>query len=305
MTCYFANSGIALKVRFFIFNEIAAFSIFTLPMKSTISPKNFIYTALPCEAKPLIEFFHLKKDTAINSFAVYVNNETCLTVTGIGKTAMSAGIAYSLALFSSTPNPVLLNVGIAGHKVHPIGSVFLIDKITDSDSGRRYYPPLIFTPPCPTHNLQTAAKPQLTYHPSYLCDMEASAFYETATRFTSGELIQCLKIVSDNESSPVHNVQANQVSELIRAQLETIAVLLKELTQLADLLAKPESPELNNLLNRYHFTANEQIQLKKLLSRWCLVKEGNRIEIAGDSAKNGREFLDLLNQSLNESEFYL
>ncbi|WP_411727447.1 hypothetical protein [Methyloglobulus sp.] len=269
------------------------------------SPKIFIYTALPCEAKPLIEFYRLKKDTAINSFAVYNNNNIHLTVTGIGKNGMAAGIAYTQALFSSTQNPVLLNVGIAGHKEHPIGSVFLIDKITDSESDRRYYPPLVFTPPCPTHSLQTASRLQLTYPPLHLCDMEGSAFYETATRFSSGELIQCLKIVSDNESSPIKNLQPSQVSELIAAQLSTITAILTALTQLAEPLRSPELTEFNHLLGRYHFTVNEQIQLKKLLSRWRLVTDQNMIEFADGSPKNSKEFLNLLNQSLNEAEFHL
>jgi adenosylhomocysteine nucleosidase len=269
------------------------------------SPKTFIYTALPCEAKPLIDSYKLKKDTTIQPFSVFRDNEICLTVTGIGKTAMAAAIAYTQALFSSGQNPVMLNIGIAGHKDHLIGSVFLIDKITDSDSDRRYYPPLVFTPPCPTHSLQSAAKPQLSYQPSHLCDMEASAFYETATRFTSGELIQCLKIVSDNESSPAQNIQTKQVSALISKQLPTIIAILKELTKLTALLNPPELIEFNQLLNQYHFTVNEQIQLKKLLTRWRLVKGENRIEIAVESAKNGKELLNSLNQQLNEAEFHL
>lgn len=274
-------------------------------MKAHPSPKTFIYAALPCEAKPIIEFYRLKKATAINSFAVYVNNEICLTVTGIGKIAMAAGIAYTQALFTSAQNSVMLNVGIAGHKNHATSSVFLIDKITDVDSERQYYPPLIFTPPCPTHSLQTAAKPQFIYHPLHLCDMEASAFYETATRFSSGELVQCLKIISDNESSPAQNIQAKQVSELIDAQLSTIATALKELTKRADLLAASQPTEFVRLLNQYHFSVTEQIQLKKLLSRWNLVEGESRIKFATGSPKNGKEFLNLLNQHLDQAEFYL
>lgn len=228
-----------------------------------------------------------------------------LTVTGIGKNAMAAGIAYTQALFSPVQNPVLLNVGIAGHKEHTIGSLFLIDKITDSESDRRYYPPLAFTPPCPTHSLQTGSKPQLTYPTLNLCDMEGSAFYETANRFSSGELTQCLKIVSDNQSSPTQNIQPNQVSSLISAQLTTIAAILKELTKLAELVTPPELNGFNQLLSQHHFTVNEQVQLKKLLSRWRLVTGQNMIEFADGPPQNGKEFLNLLNHALNEAEFYL
>jgi adenosylhomocysteine nucleosidase len=270
-----------------------------------LSTNIFLYTALPCEAKPLIDSYTLKKDTSVKAFSVFHNDEITLTVTGVGKTAMSAGIAYTQALFSSTPNPIMLNVGIAGHNSHAIGSAFLIDKITDADSGRRYYPPLAFTPPCLTHGLFTFAKQQLTYPDVNLCDMEAAAFYETATRFTSGELAQCLKIVSDNQASPAHNIQPKQVSELISTQLPTIDRIVLELKMLADTLAIPESPEFGMLLKHYHFTTNEQIQLKKLVSRWQLIKGERKIEITDGLAKNGKEFLKILTQQLNEAAFDL
>jgi nucleoside phosphorylase len=274
-------------------------------MKVSHSLKIFIYTALPCEAKPLSDYYQLKKDTTVQAFSIFRNDDIALIVTGIGKTAMAAGIAYSQALFSAAQNPVMLNIGIAGHKGHAIGSLFIIDKITDADSGRRFYPPLAFTPPCLTTGLQTAAKPQHSYPQSDLCDMEASAFYETATRFTASELCQCLKIVSDNESAPAPNIQAKHVSELIAVQLPIIEVILTELTRLSELIKPPPLVEFNNILSRYHFTVNEQIQLKKLLSRLRLIDEESNIEPGTISAKNGKEFLMLLHQQLNMAEFYL
>jgi len=278
---------------------------FLILINQTSIPKAFIYTALPCEAKPLIEYYKLKKDTTINAFSIFRNEDIALTVTGIGKVAMAAGIAYSMALFSAAQNPVMLNIGIAGHKDHAIGSLFIIDKITDADSGRRFYPPLVFTPPCLTTGLQTAAKPQHSYPQSDLCDMEASAFYEIATRFTASELCQCLKIVSDNESTPAHNIQAKHVSELIAVQLPVIEMILSELARLAELIKPLPLDEFNHILSQYHFTVNEQIQLKKLLSQLQLIGEENKIELTTNSAKNSKEFLMLLNQQLNTAEFYL
>ena len=96
----------------------------------------FIYAALPCEAKPLVEYFRLKKATTIQPFALYFNQELCLTVTGLGKNAMAAGVAYSQALFASVEHPVLIHIGIAGHQNHDLGTLFLIDKITQSENYR-------------------------------------------------------------------------------------------------------------------------------------------------------------------------
>lgn len=268
-------------------------------------PRIFIYAALPCEAKPLVEHFSLKKNTAVQPFAVYFNPGICLTVTGLGKSAMAAGVAYTQALFTSAEHPVLVNIGIAGHKNHAVGSLFLIDKITDVDSRKSYYPPLVFTPPCPTANIKTVSRPQLDYDLQHLCDMEASAFYETAVRFSSGELIQCLKVISDNESSPAENIQPRQVSSLIAAHVATIETILAELSRLAERVDAQEPELFEQLIQKYHFTASEQGQLKNLLSRWDVVTGHIAPELDESRLHRGKDVLSWLNQQISKIEFSL
>jgi nucleoside phosphorylase len=268
-------------------------------------PRIFIYAALPCEAKPLVEHFKLKKDTTVQPFAVYLNQDICLTVTGLGKSAMAAGVAYSQALFASAEHPVLVNIGIAGHKDHAVGGLFLIDKITDIDSQKSYYPPLVFTPPCPTANIQTLSRPQPTYDLNHLCDMEASAFYETAVRFSTGELIHCLKIISDNESSPAENIQPKQVAALIAAHVTAIETLLAELSRLVKLVTAPEPALFEQLIQRYHFTSSEQGQLKSRLSRWAALTDTQVPELDETRLHKGKDVLCWLDQQLSQIEFCL
>lgn len=268
-------------------------------------PKIFIYTALPCEAKPLVEHFGLKKATTIQPFAVYFNKDICLTVTGVGKSAMAAGVAYTQALFTFVEHPVLVNIGIAGHKYHDVGSLFLIDKITDFDSKKSHYPPLVFTPSCPTAGLQTVSRPQLVYDSQHLCDMEASAFYEAAVRFSSGELIHCLKIISDNELRPAENIQPKQVSQLIAAHTSTIETLLAESSRLARLLTIPDFKLFEQLTQRYHFTVSEQGQLKSRLSRWAALTQIQVSDLDENRFHKGKEVLSWLDQQLSEIEFFL
>ncbi len=268
-------------------------------------PRIFIYAALPCEAKPLVEYFGLKKATAIQSFSVYLNRDICLTVTGMGKSAMAAGVAYSQALFAGAPYPVLVNIGIAGHKDFKLGELFLIDKITDFDSRKSYYPPLVLTPPCPTGQIRTLSRPQLDYQLPDLCDMEASAFYETAVRFSTGELIHCLKIISDNESAPAENIQPKQVALSIAVHAETIAGLLTELSRLAGLITAPESGLFEQLTQRYHFTVNEQGQLKHQLSRWAALTQSRIPEFAQSQLHKGKDVLCWLDQQISNIEFSL
>lgn len=273
---------------------------------TSVDSNTYFFTALPCEAKPLIDCYKLKKDTSIQTFNIFRNENIVLTITGIGKTAMSAGVAYTLALFPPVQHPVILNVGIAGHQDHAVGSLFLVDKITDRDTGKNFYPPLIFTPPCPSKQLITFAKAQDSYPETALCDMEASAFYETATRFSTGELIHCLKSVSDNRLSPAKNITPQQVSTMLAGSLAVINDIVRKLYELAGSLPKAELIDAEPFLQKFHFTASERVLLKKLLTRWHVLMGSESIHaLPLDSAKNASEFIKLMEQSINEIKFYL
>jgi nucleoside phosphorylase len=274
-------------------------------MKSPNTHKIFIYTALACEAKPFIEHYKLKKDLDVHAFAIYLNNDICLAVTGVGKSAMSAAVAYSQARYTSTEHPVLVNIGIAGHQHHPLGELFLIDKIRDVDSQKSYYPVLITTAPCRRACLQTVSKPQLQYHESELCDMEASAFYETAVRFSTSELILCLKVISDNQDSSVGAINAKQVSAYIAAQLSTIETLLLQTSAIAALMTVPEHPLFYELLQRYHFTAHQRQQLKNLLSRWNVLTDQQTLLMDDINLENAKEVLCWLDSNNNYLNFNL
>jgi nucleoside phosphorylase len=268
-------------------------------MKSPNTHKIFIYTALACEAKAFIEHYKLKKDLDVHAFAVYLNNDICLTVTGIGKSAMAAGVAYTQASYNSTDHPVLLNFGIAGHQYHALGELFIIDKITDLDSQKSYYPTLITTAPCRRASLQTVSKPQLQYPATELCDMEASAFYETAVRFSSSELILCLKVISDNQDSSIEAIDAKQVTVFIAAQVLIIEGLLLKISDLASTITPPVPQLLNELLQRYHFTAYQRQQLKSQLSRWEVITNQQTLLIDGTNILCGKDVLRWLEAHLN------
>jgi len=274
-------------------------------MKSSNTYKIFIYTALPCEAKGLIEHYKLKKDLNIHAFAVYLNNHICLTVTGIGKSAMAAGVAYTQARYATTEQVTLVNIGIAGHQHHSLGELFLIDKIRDSDSQKNYYPALIAKVPCRRANLQTVSKVQPHYHCSELSDMEASAFYETAVRFTTSELILCLKVISDNQHSSIETINAKQVSALIAAQLSTIESLLIKTSALAALITSPEPQLYNQLIQNYHFTAQQRQQLKSQLSRWDVITDRQPLWFDDTHLATAKDVLLCLDSHINSVNFNL
>ncbi len=265
----------------------------------------FIHTALSCEARPLIDYFRLKKDLSSHPFEVYSHDQICLTITGIGKCAMAAGVAYTQARTGAADKPILLNVGIAGHAEHDLGRAFLAGKIIDADTRKHFYPPMAYAPPCAVETLRTASRPQLNYTEPHLYDMEASAFYETAIRFSTGELIQTLKVVSDNRLTPAQNIQSRQVTELIAAQLPVLKSLLAELRGLQGSIAAAEPMQFEVFVQRFRLTANERQQLRNQLLRWECLTGGKRLDIDQASCKNGKEMLVWLARQIDSLQYVL
>ena len=266
----------------------------------------YIYVALPCEAKPLIEFFKLKKQMTVKPFAVYLNKDICLTVTGLGKSAMAAGVAYTQALFGSIKSSFLINLGVAGHHHFALGDLFLITKITDVDSQRSYYPSSIFSLPCLNASIQTVSKPVLVYDSIALCDMEASAFYETAVRFVSSEFVFCLKVISDNQLSRIEAIEAKRVSIWIAKYLSVIEELLNLAKQQSRLTILSVNGALfEQFLGRYHFTVNEREQLKGLIEKWDVLTNQQILTDIQGSSTTAKSVLQWLEAKVNQVEFFL
>jgi nucleoside phosphorylase len=267
--------------------------------------KTFVFTALPCEAKPLVAHFKLKKDTQSHPFAIYHNETMALAVSGCGKIAMAAAVAYTLAKFPLAQHPVLVNVGIAGHQSHNLGELFAAHKITDVESGKYFYPQLITKLPCASLAINTVSKPETHYLDDCLYEMEASAFYEIAVRFTSSELIQAFKIISDNQNSAITQIDAASVSAWITAKVFDIAEGIQRMEALAQTLATTESRYYHAVLQQWHFTVTASLQLKALLQRWDVVTDYADLNFSEVELKHSKAVLIWLEQKINSQVFSL
>ena len=164
---------------------------------------------------------------------------------------------------------VWLNVGIAGHTSLPAGEALIAHKIVDCGSGRAWYPPQSFSPPCASEVLTTVDQPEREFSSPSAYDMEASGFYATACRFASAELVHCLKIVSDGPGDRPERLTAGHVSGLVEKHLILAESLVESCLglsrELRDLDAAP--PGLDLCLERWHFTVSERHELARQLRR--------------------------------------
>lgn len=263
----------------------------------------YLFAALPCEAKPLISYFKLKKELSIHAFTVYRNDSITLTVSGVGKSAMAAAVAYTLALFPAPSVAVLLNIGIAGHRTNELGTVFSAEKIVDQDSGRVYYPQLVVTPPCSSQTMTTVSSAQLDYGLATLYDMEASAFYETASRFVSSELIQCIKVISDNQNNPATQIKPAQASQLISDAIPIIDDYRRQLSQLALLNQSLSIRYYAEITEKWHFTHHEKMQLTRLLSKRAVLTNDKALNLAEMLHLSAKALLNDLQQDIDIQAF--
>lgn len=223
--------------------------------------------ALHCEAKPVIDFYRLKKSQQTRTFELYQGDNSACIISGPGKLASAAATAWAAASFEQHPAVAWINLGIAGAADRAPGSIFLVNQVTDADTRRSYYPVATGKSALAKASCISLSQPSFDYHPSHLFDMEASGFLATALRFSSAELCQCIKIVSDNQSEnssrDKHKVGAwiEQHIQLIDQQARQLQALS---AQLADLQVPAEAWQ--QLASLARFSQTQQARLRVLLA---------------------------------------
>lgn len=241
-----------------------------------------IVTALACEANPIIQHFHLRKSPQVFGFPVYSNEIFTLIISGMGKFAAASAVGYLQAMSSQAEENLSgsaaphcwLNVGIAGHKTMDIGTALLAHSITDGATLQRFYPCFTFDLPCTTADVISVEQAETSYSTDAAYDMEALGFCAAASRFSSFEMIHCLKIISDNQAASCELITKHVGEELIGSQLLIMENLLHKLEKLqqtaASMYVLPQ--DYRFLINRFRFSVTQKTQLKRLLQRWRVLE---------------------------------
>lgn len=282
---------------------------------------HFVVALLP-EAKPLIDYYHLKALPHSKQFKLYEGDGKRLIVSGVGKQRVASAAEFLHAFSGSLRNQVWINVGIGGHAERNLNEGILAHKITDHTSNESWYPPIVFEAPCPSESVLTVDQPETEYRSSEVYDMEASSFYAAATRFSTAELVQCYKVISDNSKSPAKKVSAASVERFIAGHLKNMDTILGELTKLvpAQFSGRPKNwvgtgklapldalpPEFQKFLNCWHFTVSERYRLRRLLMRLeTLTSQEIVWSDELQNLKHAKDILKFLEQKINSSPVIL
>jgi len=175
--------------------------------------------AMPAEARPLVDAFALEAVAGCDPFRVYHGHRLSLIVSGPGMARAAAAAGYLFRLNGGCREQGWLNLGVGGHRSHPTGAAFLAHRVSDSLSLESWYPLRVFTAPCPGEAVLTVGRVQRAYSRPVIYEMEAAGFLAASLRFSTAELVQVLKIISDNADSSASRVRSPEIRALVAGQL--------------------------------------------------------------------------------------
>ena len=264
--------------------------------------------ALTCESKPIIKYFKLKHYSNASLYNTFINenHSISLTVTGIGKYSSAGAVIHTYMLLSSDKYDGWINFGIAGHSTLKLGTPIIANKIVDNASLNAWYPQILFDNNIRADTIITLDKPSSIYPEHGAIDMEASGFYEMASKIGSIELCHSIKIISDNDTLSYKKINSQLTEELIYRNIRTINELTVKIASLQSILKPPNQTQKDyeEIIRKWHFTTTQRLQLKKLLNRWNTLLPNKKINWKKSSIfSNSKQIISYLNKKLDNTKF--
>lgn len=272
-----------------------------MPAENFNSPV-YLVVAHALEAKPIIELLGLKSVNDGGAFRWYQTSGVSLVISGMGKINAAAAIAYLFAVAKSDSayDPIWINVGIAGHKTLELGDATIIRKIIDPAIGRSYYP-LPIPSSLPSSDLVTVDVPEQGYSQNAAFDMEGSAFWSIATKFSPIEFVQLLKVISDNPQHGIKTLSKDRIENFMEELAAELQSLITELQKLASqhncAVSLPHAYEA--IAQRFNFTVTQSSQLRRACQRFrAAALEQELEEISTLKFQSAKQLLAELNARL-------
>jgi len=195
------------------------------------------FTALYPEAKGLIEHFRLKQNNTETLYQLFEGEQIRLVITGAGMISAATTAARHYANYPADPTQdIAVNLGIAGlsKAEHGFctGDLFLVSKITESITGRTFYPDLLYRHAfrmLPLLTVPVVCKDNSTFVENILIDMEASALFQALLPHISPDRMFFFKVISD-----IPGVTGNAPiapAQLLAPHIQTILPFLDRIHQ--------------------------------------------------------------------------
>jgi len=230
----------------------------------------YLITALDAEARPLCEYYRLKRDTSL-PYTLYRNEEIVLAVSGMGRTNALMAVSALLGWRIPEEKDILINIGICGAPSdYRIGEALLIHQILDGD--RRYYPDILYSHRLRETSMRCVDAPQSVLS-DYPVDMESSPIFQAASRFFKLHQMAFLKIVSDHCTPEL--VTKEGVMELLRSHVDTVDTFISRLCSIQKEPSLFSADERDTIdVFKAHFTKSQGSALEDALTYFRLRNKG-------------------------------
>ena len=186
--------------------------------------------ALHCEAKPVIDFYRLKKSSGKNDFDIYLKQHMACIVSGIGSRKMTQAIHRAGSLFAQRGCITWINLGIAGDLNLAVGTVVLASRVKQVNTPDWLETRCAIEHTFESRPVTSVGAENTDYDASTLFDMEAHAFIEGASLYSPLQQCQSIKIISDNRNTAPDRNKA-RISRLIADHMQSIADYAEKLQQ--------------------------------------------------------------------------
>jgi len=275
-----------------------------------------ILTALNCEAKAVIDFYKLKKvrNRPFDYYTgIYHNKKTdvrCaihVLVSGLGARNMATACGWLAGYLDQTCS-AWLNLGTAGHKQLEVSTVVRVHRAIDMQTGDSYYPTMTAKWSGVNSALFTFDNACTDYPEDVLVDMEGAAFFNVASKFSSSELVQSLKVVSDNESESIERLNAKLLSELIQQNIQSLDIFISALLilQIQVIEIANTNKEYLDIIDSLHSTVSQRQQYRELIGKLMSLGAFNDLDKKKILEVNSMsQVLKALNNKLQESQLNL
>ncbi len=233
--------------------------------------------ALNCEAKPWVDHFGLKKQCD-KPFWRYSKEgaDIEIVVSGIGSLAMATAVGWAGAFFERPR--VWLNLGIAGHADMMIGKICRVHSVINANDLRKHYPPLTAKWPGDSSAIATVNAPTNSYPQGAMIDMESHAFFQAASTFSPAELVQSIKVISDNQEQSFEHLNAAKITALMTPH---VAIVNEFMQTLIGLLPQREIEHSWANLLTARCTHSQRQQLNALLKKASVLDLQNEVGALG------------------------
>ena len=268
-----------------------------------------IVVAMKSEALPLIDRFGLERVSRKGDrFLIYGNDHLSLIVSGIGANNSEEAVRYLSTNSTSADVNAWLNIGVAGHASYDLGTGYLANCIVDSVTQRTFFPVFTVDFGLPTGKVTTVNVVETEYQEHTGYDMEAFGFATSASKFSTLEMIHCLKIVSDNRENSVQRLTKKDIENFIVNHIESIDLLCSKLRNLASSVVQrfePGDPTVE-FANHWRMTVTQRRILGKYLHKTRILNK--EIKVNSDmirDCQNTSAMLESVRSYLDQHWKYL